>query len=240
MSLTEIQIKNAKPQDRRYRLQDNEGLFLDVMSSGSKIWRLRYWLNAKEHTMTLGKYPLISLKDARGRRDAAKKLLQDGIDPMSVKHLSEDEVKKNTFGTVFEEWMTKKIVPVCTDRYSGQVRSRITKHILPYLADTPIDKISSLQLLGILRQIEARGTIDITHRVKQICGQVFRYGIATGVCENDPSLALKGALQSHKIKHQASIIEPSLVGEYFGPTGPLVRRSRATSSAKMVHASRQK
>ncbi|WP_455611423.1 tyrosine-type recombinase/integrase [Cloacibacillus porcorum] len=209
MQLTEMLIKNAKAQDKRYKLLDRDGLYLEVMTSGAKYWRLRYWFEKKEHRIALGEYPSISLKEARMRRDMARKLLHEGIDPKRQKVVSGDQPDTAaTFGSTFEEWMTKRINPVCSPSYIKQVRSRVVTHLLPYLANTLINEISSLDLLNVIRRIEANGTIDVAHRVKQISGQVFRYGIATGVCENDPSVALKGALQAHKPKHRASIIDP--------------------------------
>jgi integrase len=210
--LTEIQIKNAKADKKRYQLADRDGLYLDIMESGSKYWRLRYWLCKKEHRISLGEYPLVSLKEARAKRDAARKMILDGINPADQKTMAMEDAAPATFGAVFEEWMSKRITPVCTPRYAGQVQSRVTRHILPHLKNTPIAEITSLDMLGVLRRIEARGTIDIAHRVKQICGQVFRYGIATGVCDSDPTLALRGAIQAHKLKHHASIIDPRQVG----------------------------
>jgi integrase len=210
-SLTEIEIKNAKPREKRYKLMDRDGLFIEIMSSGAKYWRWRYWFNGKERKMSFGEYPLMSLRDARIKRDEMRKMVYDGKDPGAKKIQLLDE-QQPTFGSVFEEWMEKRIIPVCTPGYSKQVRARIKTHILPYIKDAAIASITSLDLLNVLRRIESRGTIDIAHRVKQICGQVFQYGIATGVCENDPSFPLKGALQAHKIKHQASIIDPRQVG----------------------------
>lgn len=208
MGLTEMQVKAAKPGEKRYSIRDDNGLYLDVMTSGSKYWRIRYWFAGKERRLSLGEYPILSLKEARFKRDAVRKMVHDGIDPTSQAIRTSEEIQTATFGSTFEEWMDKRITPVCTPRYAAQVRSRITMHILPYLSNTPIADISSLDLLNVLRRMEARGTTDIAHRVKQICGQVFRYGIATGVCDNDPSVALKGALLAHKMKHMASIIDP--------------------------------
>ena len=213
LALTEIQVKSAKAGDKRYSLNDRDGLYLDVMTSGSKYWRFRYWFGGKEHRISLGQYPLMSLKDARFKRDAARKMLHDGADPGKRELPTSDDDRGATFGKVYREWISKRIAPTCTPRYTAQIESRITRHILPHLDNTPIADISSLDLLNVLRRIEARGTTDISHRVKQICGQIFRYGIATGACENDPSSSLKGALQTHKMKHMASIIEPRGVGK---------------------------
>lgn len=201
MALTEMLIKNAKPQNKRYHLKDDHGLYLEVMTSGTRTWRIRYWFDSKERRLSLGQYPLVGLREARERRDIVRKQVQDNIDPTGVKFVSGLLPTDKTFGVAFEDWMAKRITPVCTPNYAQQVRSRIEMHILPFLGDTPISEISSLDLLNILRRVEARGTTDIAHRVKQICGQIFRFGIATGVCENDPSVALKGALQAHKLKH---------------------------------------
>ncbi|MDR1508496.1 MAG: tyrosine-type recombinase/integrase [Synergistaceae bacterium] len=212
MALTEVQIKKARPFDKRYILTDQNGLYLEVMTTGAKYWRVRYWFNKHERRISIGEYPLVSLKEARIKRDEIRKMIYEGKDPVNFKKIQPTETPRPTFGSVFDEWMEKRIIPVCTQGYAKQVRSRMKTHILPYLRDTSIASITSLDLLNVLRRIEARGTIDIAHRVKQICGQVFQYGIATGVCENDPSFPLRGALKAHKLKHQASIIDPRQVG----------------------------
>jgi integrase len=211
-SLTEIQVKNAKPREKRYKLADADGLILEVMTSGAKFWRVRYWLHKKEHLLSVGEYPMVSLREARIRRDEIRKMIYDGQDPSIYKKSQRAIDCRPTFGFVFEEWMEKRIIPVCTPKYAEQTRSRVKRHILPFLRDSVASDITSLVLLNVLRRIEAKGTTDIAHRMKQICGQIFQYGIAAGMCENDPSAPLKGALLAHKPKHQASIIDPRQVG----------------------------
>jgi integrase len=138
-------------------------------------------------------------------------MIYEGQDPAIFNNTPDNDEQKHTFGSIFEEWMEKRIVPVCTPRYTAQVRAQMKRHILPFVGDVPISSVTSLELLKVLRQIEMRGTTDIAHRVKQTCGQVFRYGIAAGVCGSDPSAALQGAMKAHKVRHMAGIIDPRQV-----------------------------
>jgi len=223
--LTEAQVKNARARDKRYYLRDDHGLYLDVAPSGTKAWRYRYWIDGKEHKISFGQYPLISLKDARERRDRARLQLLDGEKP----GVKKETQKAVTFGEVFDEWMEKKVLPARAESYITALRSRTNNHLLPYFAKKPIGEITSLDILEVLRMIEARGHTDLSHRINQICSQVFRYGIATGRCTGDPSGGLRGALQTHVVEHQASIIDPQMIGQLLRDIaqyhGPIVREA---------------
>jgi hypothetical protein len=128
--LTEAQIKNAKPKEKRYMLRDEHGLYLEIIPSGTKSWRFRYWNDKKEHKITIGKYPLISLRDARERRDKLRIRMIDGDD------LSREQLQPIvTFETVWTEWTEKKIVTVLTPAYADDLSARARNHILPFLLE---------------------------------------------------------------------------------------------------------
>ncbi|MDR1650552.1 MAG: integrase arm-type DNA-binding domain-containing protein [Synergistaceae bacterium] len=205
--LTEAQIKNAKPKEKRYMLRDEHGLYLEIIPSGTKSWRFRYWIDKKEHKITIGKYPLISLKDARERRDKLRIRMVDGDNPVR-----EQPQLLVAFETAWLEWTEKKVIPTLTPAYAEDLSARARNHILPFLGKSPITDITSVDVLRVLRRIEATGHIHMAHRVCQICGRVFRYAIASGYCENDPTGGLKGALQTTSVKHQASITKPEGIG----------------------------
>jgi integrase len=188
-------------------LRDEHGLYLEVIPSGTKSWRFRYWINKKEHNITIGKYPLISLKDAREKRDKLRIRLIDGDDPAR-----EQQLAPATFETVWMEWTEKKVIPTLTPAYADDLAARARNHILPFLGKSLIAEITSVDVLRILRRVEATGHVHMAHRVCQICGRVFRYAIASGYCGNDPTGGLKGALRTIAVKHRASITKPEEIG----------------------------
>lgn len=200
MKLSDKACKNAKPIEKPYKLFDGGGLFLEVMPNGSKLWRLKYRFLGKEKRISLGAYPIVSLADARDGRAKAKKLLVQGADPSNAKQIQKREAirnAENTFKAVALEWHEKQLSQ-WTPNHAQNVTRRMDVDIFPYIGNRPIADIDAPELLTVLRRIEARGALDVTARVKQIAGQVFRYGIATGHCKRDPSADLKGALKANK------------------------------------------
>ncbi|MCC6598105.1 MAG: integrase arm-type DNA-binding domain-containing protein [Alphaproteobacteria bacterium] len=207
MKLTNNDCKYAEVREKPYKLADGGGLYLLVKSNGAKHWRLKYRFLGKEKLLALGPYPLISLADARERRDDAKRLLVDGKDPMAQKQAAQRTAvrnSQNTFKAVALEWHERQI-----DRWSENhalnVMRRFDIDIFPYIGSRPIADIDAPELLDVLRRIENRGSLDVAARVKQICGQVFRYGIATGRCKRDHSVDLKGALKTGKTQHYPAL-----------------------------------
>jgi integrase len=215
MPLNELIIKNAKPSDKPYKLSDSQGLFLLVHPNGSKYWRLKYYFGRKEKLLALGVYPKIKLSEARNKRDIARKLLDENIDPSLSKKLSKHALalsEENSFEVVAREWHSK-FGASWTAGYCDMVLKRLEKDIFPWLGDRVLKDITPPELLTTLRRIESRGTLETAHRMHQYCGQIFRYAIATGRAERDTSADLKGALPPTKTKHLATITNPKEIGK---------------------------
>ncbi len=213
--LTAIVISKAKPQSKAYKLSDEKGLFLLVYPNGSKYWRLKYRYNGKEKMLALGVYPDVSLADARERRDEARKLLSNGIDPNAAKKQSKQtskELSVNSFEAIAREWF-KKHSPNWVASHSGKIIDRLKRDVFPWVGDRPIQEISAPDMLQVARRIESRGALETAHRALQNCGQIFRYAIATGRAVRDPCADLRGALPPVKAKHHASVTDPKKVTE---------------------------
>lgn len=214
MPLTDITVRNSKPGIKTIRMFDERGLYLEVSPTGNKWWRLKYRFDGKEKRLALGVYPDVKLKDARDRRDAARKLLSDGIDPgehKKVQKTARAESVTNSFEAVAREWYAR-YAPTWANSHSSKIIQRLEKDLFPWLGNRPIMDITAPELLRVLRRIEDRGALDTAHRAHQNCGQVFRYGIATGRCVRDPSGDLRGALAPAKHEHFPAITEPVEVG----------------------------
>lgn len=215
MSLTDTAIRNAKPGEKPIKLADEKGLFLLVSPSGGKWWRLKFRFDGREKLLSLGTYPEVSLRDARQRRDDARKLLANGVDPSENRKAikaAKSELAGNTFEVIAREWFAKKL-PGWAKSNSDKILSRLENDAFPWLGSRPITEISPPELLKVLKRIEDRGAVESAHRVKNYCGQIFRYAIASGRAEIDPSFNLKGALATPQTKNRAAITEPKLVGE---------------------------
>jgi len=207
MKLTDTACKNAKPRDRAYKMFDGGGLYLEVMPNGSKLWRVKYRYLGKERRLSLGAYPLITLAEAREGREEIKKLLAKDIDPATAKLERKREIVRNvenTFQAVALEWLEIQKSRV-SEGYVQAIQKRLENNIFPYLGSRPIAQITPPELLEVLRKIEKRGKLETTSRLKQLCGQIFRYGIQTGKCERDAAADLKGALKTKKTEHFRTI-----------------------------------
>lgn len=215
MALTDTAIRNAKPREKPVKLFDERGLYLEVSPSGGKWWRLKYRFNGKENRLSLGVYPDVNLKDARNRREDARKLLANGVDPSEnrkVQKSASSDRAANSFEVVAREWFAKHSSNWAVT-HASKIIQRLEKDVFPWLGGKPIAEVTAPVLLSMLRRIESRGALDTAHRAQQNCGQIFRYGIATGRCERDPASDLRGALAPAKQEHFASITEPAAVGE---------------------------
>ena len=215
MPLTAIEAKQAEPKEKVYKLADGGGLHLLVKPSGGKYWRYKYRYAGKEKTLALGVYPEISLKEAREKHQAARKTLDRGIDPSEarkVEKLTRHLAAAESFEAVAREWFNR-IMPEKSNSYRERTGRILEKDLYPVLGNRPIKSITAPELLAALRRIEAREAYDIAHRAKQTAGQIFRYAVATGRADRDPSGDLKGALKPRrKKKHHAAITNPAEVG----------------------------
>ncbi len=214
MPLTDTAIKQAKKQGKDYWLTDEKGLRLLVKKSGSKYWRLKYRYAGKQKTLALGVYPEISLKAARAKRSEARKLLEKGSDPGTVKRDNKNsllDASQNSFEVIAREWYAKE-KPGWSPAHIEKQLWLLETNLFPYIGREPISKITPPTLLAALRRIESRGAHETARRARQVAGQVFRYAVATGRAERDPSADLKGALRAPTVQHFSSIVTPNEVG----------------------------
>ena len=210
MPLTDTAIRNTKPQDKPVKLFDGGGLYLLVNPNGSRWWRLKFRIGGKEKLLSLGVYPEITLKAAREKRDQARALLTQGIDP-SVKRKATKVAEAETFEAIAREWFAS-FAPTWVQSHSDKIIRRLERDIFPWIGSRPIREIGAPELLAVLRRIEGRGAVETAHRAMQNCGQIFRYAIATGRSERDISADLRGALPPVKQEHHASITDPKAIG----------------------------
>ena len=211
MPLTENVIQKAEPADKQYKLTDGEGMYILVSKKGGKWWRLDYRFNGKRKTLSLGTYPKTKLKKARELRGDARKLISNGVDPSLQRRIHKYQGNEDSFEAVAREWHTKHS-PNWSDSHSVRILRRLENDLFPWLGTQPIKKITPPELLSVLRKIENRGAIETAHRAHQNCGQIFRYAVATGRAERDPSGDLKGAIPPAKPKHHPSITDPKKIG----------------------------
>lgn len=212
MPLTALQVKAAKPGLKPYKLADERGMYLLVQTSGSKLWRLNYRHLDKFKTFALGAFPDVTLSDAREKRDEARKLLASGVDPSKAKQAEKAAARSsaaNSFEAVAREWLKKQNLAEST---RSKVLWMFESLTFPWIGQRPIKDITAPELLAALRRVEARGKLHTAQGIKQRCGQVFRYAVATGRAERDPSADLRGALATPKTRHRASITDPTKIG----------------------------
>lgn len=213
--LTEVQIRNAKPCEKPIRLFDGYGMYLEVMPSGSKWWRQKYRYAGKEKRISLGVYPEVSLKGARARRDDARRVLAAGVDPSENRKAvrsSQVERAANSFEVVAREWV-EKFSRTWATGHAKRIMRRLEKDVFPWLGGRPVAEIKAMDLLTTIRKLENRGVLETAHRTLATCGQIFRYAVATGRAERDPSGDLRGALPPVKGEHFAAVTDPKLVGK---------------------------
>jgi integrase len=213
--LTDIEIRKTKPQDKPFKLADSKGLYLLVNPKGGKLWRFDYRFQGKRKTLALGAYPEVSLSKARERLDEARRLLADGIDPMADRRAAKEATlqrAKNSFEAIAREWLALN-TGKWAETTHRHIKERLENNIFPWLGERPVADIAARELLGVLNKTVERGRIDTAQRVRSDCGRVFRYAVATGRAERDPTADLAGALPSAKTTHRATLVEPKQVGE---------------------------
>lgn len=202
--LTAIQVKQAKPKDKPYKLSDGAGMFLLVNTNESKYWRMKYRYNEKEKTLSLGVFPYVSLADARSLVHEARSNLAKGIDPNYIKRQNKINNSVNTFENIANEWHQKQSGR-WSDNHSRRVIKTLKRDVFSSIGDLPIQNIGAQDILIVLRKIEDRGALDVASRVKQQISSIFNYAIYTGRAEINPADALKNVIQTRKIIHRASL-----------------------------------
>lgn len=213
MPLTDIKIKGAKPREKTYKISDERGMYLEIAPSGGKWWRFKYRFDKKEKRLSLGVYPDITLAVARERRDEARKLLANGVDPGENRKAAKQSKAgdlKNSFEVVAREWHAKQS-NTWSKNYAKKVIRRFEIHVFPWLGSRPIADLKVPELLKVLQRVEGRAA-ETAHRAMQTSGQVFRYAIATGRAEYDITSGMLGALIPWKKVHFASITDPAKLG----------------------------
>jgi integrase len=214
MPLSFMSVNKAKPREKPYKMADERGLYLLISPGGGKYWRLNYRFAEKYRTMALGVFPDVGLADARARRDDARKLLANGVDPAVFR---QEEIAKaefdatTSFRVIAEEWLQKRPREGLGDITVAKAKW-LLEFAYPALADRKISEITTPELLGVLREVEGRGRHETARRLRSVCGRVFRYAIATGRAEHDLAAGLRDALTTPKVKHLAAITNTQEVG----------------------------
>lgn len=221
-------LKAIRPGDTRRRLSDGAGLYLLLfVKGGSHGWRLDYTFGGRRKTLSLGTYPATSLSSARQKAEAARQLVNAGTDPSEARQQQKTSVAKQrqieklvdaglpvpeSFEAVAREWYAKH-QPSWAASHADKIIRRLERDVFPWLGSKPIQAIKPPELLQVLKRVEARGAIETTHRVQQNCGQVFRYAVAIGLIESDPSRDLRGALPSWRPEHYPTLTDARRVGQ---------------------------
>lgn len=215
MPLTDVAVRAAKPKEKPYKLADERGLFLLVNPSGSKYWRWKFRVDGKEKLLSFGTYPDVGLREAREKRDEAKKLMAAGIDPAQnrkAQKAARTEEVANSFEVICREWLSQRSDTV-EPAQTAKMLARMEKDVFPWLGQRPITEISAPEILSVLRRIDERGARYTAHRVRSEISRAFRYAIATGRAQRDPCPDLKGAIQPVRTEHMPAITTPKEAGE---------------------------
>ena len=213
MPLTDIAIRRAQPSKKSRKMFDGRGLYLEVAPRGGKWWRFKYRLRGKEKRLSLGVYPDVSLKEARGRCEDARRLLSREIDPSEHRQTlkaARAQQASNSFEAVAREWFATR-TSNWTPSHSSRIISQLERDVFPWIGGKPVAAISPSQLLAVVRRVEQRGALEPAHRALRNCGQIFRYAVATGRANNDPAGVLRGALPPVKRGHFAALTDPKTI-----------------------------
>lgn len=216
MPLSDQAIKKFKPADKPYKKADEKGLYLLVNAAG-KYWRMNYRYDGKRKTLALGIYPDVSLARAREKRDEARALLADGTDPSAArKHRKQADMaaSANSFEAVAREWhagKSKKWAKVTADKAMNHLQA----YVFPEIGHLPVASVKASQLLAMLRKIESKGIAYTATRQREMCGQIFRYAVATGRADDNPASHLLGAMQKPATTHRPAITERRAFGVFL-------------------------
>jgi integrase len=215
MALTDIAIRNAKSREKEYKLADGGGLYLLVTPAGGRLWRLKYRADGVERKLAIGKYPAVTLADARKARDAARAKSSAGDDPAAIKRrerVARKLAAGTTFGAVALDYIEK------TER-EGRSPATIAKllwarnWLMPAIGHRPVDQVEPHELLAVLKRQADKGNLETARRTRAFASRVFRYAVATARAKSDPAALLLGAVAAPQPKHFAAIVEPKRVGE---------------------------
>jgi len=201
--LTVKQIEAAKPKEKPYRLLDGNGLYLYVPVSGKKVWQLRYKIDGKEKILTVGKYPLMTLQEARDKAWTARKDISVGIDPVKAKKASSNN---NSFSAIYKEWYEHK-KQVWSVGYATELAKMFDDDILPIIGGLEIQDIEPMQLLEVIRRFEDRGAMERANKARRRCGEVFRYAIVTGRAKYNPAPDLADAMKGYRKKNSYDLCQ---------------------------------
>lgn len=239
MALKDIEIRALKARDKIYKCSDERGLYLEVHRSGSKLWRYKYSHLGKDKRIALGRYPEVGLAEARRKRDDARQKLNEGVDPLAERKrekLVAIYKAANTFGDVAKEYIDKMVSEGRADTTTTKA-NWLLEQLAPISADAVAD-LKPIEVLAALKRIEARGKHETARRCRSFASRVFRYAVATGRAETDPTSVLRGALITPKPKHHSALIEPQAVGELLRAidaySGNVMTRVAASASSKAI------
>jgi len=223
--LTEVALKNLKPKEKSYKMADSRSLYIEVTPAGGKSWKLKYHYLGKEKKLTIGPYPIVSLKMAREKALEAKELLAQGIDPSAVKKEAkalnierankqhETEKQALTFRTLFHKWYDTK-THGWSESNSKKVFQRVRNHLLPFIGEMSVDEIKPAMMIEILKRLDDAGTTNMRMRVKSIASTVYKFGIGYGLTSNDPTASIPDSIfKTHTPKHYATVTDPKAIRE---------------------------
>ncbi|MDB6046335.1 MAG: integrase, partial [Gammaproteobacteria bacterium] len=237
MPLTDTAVRQARPRERVYRLNDGRGLVLLIQPNGSKWWRFRYRWQRVEQMLSLGVYPDTPLSDARNQREAARQALAKGIDPGAERRVARNPVDR-TFEAVARHYLAGLDKLVRANKRSAKTLKKATwaleTYVFPELGRRNIDSILPSELLPVLKKIETLGLLETARRTKQRCGQVFRHGIGLGYCTRDITVDLRGLLEAPTVEHHAAITDPTRVGALLRDIDAYTGREQTKAALRLA------
>lgn len=234
MALSDSKIRGAKPKEKRYQLSDIDGLYLDILVSGTKVWRYRFYLAGKDGRATIGEYPAWSLADARAARDDLEKLVKRGINPNEHKRaVAEQVAAQATFEAVAREWLDKYRARV-SDNYAAVLLGRLESNVFPVLGSIPIADVSSADVLRVMRACEQRGAVTIALKCRGYISQVMCYAVSTLRAAYDVAAPVKGAVIAKPTQNATAHSTDTLIQLFERLPATLSRRQTVIALKMMM------